>query len=451
STPASNKQELSSTPTFPKRPFWRQRNTGQQSSLPTAPAKNQTSTQTTAPVENQTSTQTTAPTTEESESSPLSDQTKITYQISRDTYVLPAGTKEVQPGCFVIDRQETETEAGFCPTCKRSEENNSVLNFLTQSHSFVNSIQNYLKKVVVSSKDKIEKQTDGEGSDVQKICSPEISLKAIINNFNKTCPSPYNNNFKKFFKKAHCKSCKKGIPVELMLAMMSIESAGRCQAFAGNAFENSTGLFQVDGRQHGCRDEKGDTYKKNTQDNLQCLKDPINNLNKATHILVDRYKKTNPGSVSKGQCKNWMSLSPAERDSWRRGVSAYNGGPGWVTRAIKSARDQRTLQDTNYLSGTHKHIELRDKLDTASWEELRLFYFIEKLSPGNLGSRNLPECKNFLERDGGGTGRQLCLTVSNLAHTEAVLGRELKGSMGMVEIWSQYKAQFLKKHPVTCR
>ena len=335
--------------------------------------------------------------------------------------------------------------------CNRSEENNTVFNSLIKDQSFVTSLQRYLKKVSESSKNKIQNQTIGNTSNITKICAPETSLKAIIKNFKKTCPIPYKNNFKKFFKKVHCESCQKGVPVELMMSMMSIESAGKCPAKNNTEYEGSAGLFQVNGKVHQCQDETGKIYQTGTSNNLQCLKNPVNNLNKALDILVDHYDKTNPGSVSKGQCKNWLSLSPAERDSWRRGVSAYNGGAGWVARAVMSARNTRTLTDTNYLIGTHKKLDPEAKNDTASWEELRSFYFIEKLSPSNLGNKELPECKNLLEKDQGGSGRQLCLTVSNLAHTEAVLGRELTGSMGMVEIWSQYKTQFFKKYSSTCR
>ena len=375
----------------------------------------------------------------------------LLFQTVRQTTALPATTKEVKPGCFIINKQEAlNTEAGFCAECVRHKDSSPVLDSLIEDQSFVSSLTNYLKKVTKGAKDKIGKQTLRSESNIEKICSPEISLKAVINNFNKTCPSPYKNNFKDFFKKAHCKSCQKGVPVELMMSMMSIESAGRCPAVAQNQLENSAGLFQVDGRQHQCLNEKGQAYNRRTQANLRCLKNPVNNLNKALDILVDHYGKTNPKAVSKGQCKNWMSLNPKERDSWRRGVSAYNGGPGWLTRAIKSARDQRTLSNTTYLFGTHRNQNLTEKSDTASWEELRAFYFIEKLAPVNSRSRRLPECKSFLEKDRGGTGRQLCLTVSNLAHTEAVLGREIKGSVGMVEIWSQYKRKFLKKYPISC-
>ena len=373
-------------------------------------------------------------------------QANLSYQTVRDTNVLPSTIKEMEPGCFVINKTETntQTEAGFCFDCN-SEEENSVLTALAQKQNLLDSLQNYLYRVSKSSQDKITKHTVGNLSNNKQICSPEISLQAIINNFNETCPPPYKNNFSAFFKKAHCESCEKGVPSEIMLAMMSLESAGICQAMSDNRFEKSSGLFQVDGNQHQCRDEKGKIYKRKTKSNLQCLKNPINNLNKSIDILRDHYQKVNPTGVSQKKCKNWVDMKPKERDAWRRGVSAYNGGPGWVTRAIKSVRDNQILSGTSHLIGTHKSSHSRKyKNDTASWEDLRAFYFIEKLSQKR---GKLPACNSFLERDSGGSGRQICLTVSNLAHTEAVLGREVKGSPpGMIEIWSQYK----RNNPVKC-
>ena len=141
---------------------------------------------------------------------------------------------------------------------------------------------------------------------------------------------------------------------------------------------------------------KEEFYRRNTPANLQCFKDPINNLNKGIDILFNHYGEVNANSTS--QCKSWLEMTLSERDAWRRGVSAYNGGPGWVTRAIESVRDRRTLVNTDYLTGTHKKINSRYKNDTASWEQLRVYYFAEKLSPGNTT----------------GSGRRLDFTVSNL-------------------------------------
>ena len=368
------------------------------------------------------------------------------YTTAKATQAFSATTREVQPGCFIIDKP-TETEAGFCFDCVRGQsEDEPVLSSLVENKSLWSGIKQWMSKVVLGSKKKVTAQTVSSTDSTSKICSPEISLKAIIKNFNQTCPPPYKNNFENFFTEAYCKSCRRGVPSEIMFAMMSIESAGRCAATAKNSNENSAGLFQVNAQVHQCSDSNGQTYTKNTPANLQCLVDPINNLNKGIDILFDHYQQVNAQVIDSSQCKSWLNMTEPERDSWRRGVSAYNGGPGWVTRAIKSVRNKQTLEDTSYLVGAHKQRNSEYKNDDASWEKLRVYYFIEKFSQG------VSEDSQCGSKGGEkGTGRKLNCTISNLAHTEAVLGRNVKSSVpAMVDIWSQYKQKFLKDNKVTC-
>ena len=75
----------------------------------------------------------------------------------------------------------------------------------------------------------------------------------------------------------------------------------------------------------------------------------------------------------------------------------------------------------------------RARKSTVSWEELRRYFLMEKLLQG--------------DKEGYKTGRKNSATLSNLAHVEAVLGREAKGSPpGVVEYWSQY----VKDNPKEC-
>ena len=356
----------------------------------------------------------------------------------RNTVGLPATTKKVPPGCFVIDKPE-ETEAkGPCIECEKKgqEGSASVLFSLGRDPQFRAYLDGYLKKVTASSARKVQAQTVVSGSSVQKICAPEISLKEIIKNFNRTCPEPYKNNFEGFFKTAYCESCKKGIPPEIMMAKISIESAGKCPAEAKNEHENSVGIAQNNARVHQCHDHRtGKTHQRNTEANRECFKDPINSMNSGVDILFKYYNKANPNPIETSQCKSWLEMNPTERDSWRKAVSDYNGGPGWRSRAITSVRNRQTLISTQYLSGTHKTVKDEYKTDSLSWEELRVAYFVEKV---------VQQMKTGSTK---GTGRKLSLTISNLAHTEAILGRNVKTpAPAMVEIWSQ----FLKKNEVSC-
>ncbi len=352
------------------------------------------------------------------------------FETAQDGYAVPATREEPKKGgeeeeCLSLEGIE-DTEAGFCAECTKDS---SALSLLVKE-GFLSKIKTKLKEVRQKVIGKIKNTIL-----ISQICSPKTSLKLIIQNFNRTCPG----EFKDFFKKAYCESCKKGVPPEIMMAMMSIESAGNCPATASNEREESAGLFQVNSRVHQCRNLKGHAHEMGTASNLKCLKNPINNLNSAVKILVsDSYNKVNPQPLKTGQCPSWQSLPEDEKDGWRRGVSAYNSGAMWVVRAIQAVRDRRTLEDTRYLVKSSDRWKY--KKDKASWEELREFYFVEKFSPGNKRSRS-----------GKTTGRQLKWTVSNLAHTEAVLGRsgEVSG-LSMVNLWDQYTNKFLRENKNPC-
>ena len=190
------------------------------------------------------------------------------YRIKKDTIALPAsGGKKVKSGCFRVNKIDVQTEASFCPKCIRDIPENEYFKSLLKDKSLFSKLKNYLSKVKTKTASKVNAQILGNlsGDGVNQICSPLIQLGAIINNFESTC-SPYKQNgkgFKKFFGESLCKSCEKGIPIELMMGMMSIESAGKCKAINRKG-ENSAGLFQVDSNQHSCK--KG--YKKGNRRKL---------------------------------------------------------------------------------------------------------------------------------------------------------------------------------------
>lgn len=363
------------------------------------------------------------------------------FVVEKPTVALPATVKEVKSGCFSIDKTETNTEASFnydCRDCLNQEED-PVLSVLVTDPEFVQALDEKHREVARSAAKKVTAQTDLDNEDaVTKICSPELSLETIIGNFN---DEKYGCGitFDSFFQKAYCESCKKGIPPEIMMAMMSIESGGKCNAEGtiGRKGERSIGLFQIESNSHQCGSHEIGSVK-----NRACLKDPIINLNKGIEILFDHYGDVNPQPPDTSQCSSWNNLNSVQKDAWRRGVSAYNGGPGWVTRAIESGRNRQTIEDTGYLENTHINMNTEYKHDTIDWEKLRAYYFIEKLSPGNkTGTGRNDQLK---QED----GTLLDLTVSNIAHTEAVLGRNVATTTpGMVEIWGQYVT---KNKPASC-
>ena len=287
-----------------------------------------------------------------------------------------------------------------------------------------------------------------------KICSPDITLKKIVKNFNKTCPY----KFKDFFKKIYCKACEKqGVPAEIMLSMMTIESAGDCKAKGDG--DGSVGPFQINAKVHQCHIN----YAVNSEENKKCLEDPDKNLEFGIGDVKNKYNAVNSEKSWKAGCSKWSELDSEEknqckeenktknecerekRDKWRRAVAAYNGGEGWLDRAVQSmegdfknntAEGRDFYKNTKDLEWGHKgRFAGRARQSKVSWEELRVYLFMERLLPENTR----------------GTGRKTENTLSNLAHVEAVLGRENKEgqiSAGIVDYWEEY----VKKHgkSLTC-
>ena len=346
-----------------------------------------------------------------------SDTGSRQYETNKATPALPAqAVKEIKEGCFVIDKQiDAGTEAHFCEECIKDTDKNKNFIALMETGDFLTKLKDHLSTVMSDSRKKVIAQIAGEtlsNDGKTEICSPNTHLKYIIQNFEDTCQ--YKGGFKQFFKDKLCESCKKGIPMELMTAMMSIESGGRCTAI-NNDGEKSAGLFQIDGKQHQCTPD----HTKGSTKNTTCLKKINNNWSNSIDILSSIFKQTN-GKKPDRPCSDWLSMTPKQRDTFRRAVSGYNGGAGWVTQSLYYGRENPSSYTTNKRGDR--------KTDKASWEELRAFYFITQFKYKR--------------------GRKLDNTLKNLAHTEAVLGREVKNSPpGMIEIWSQYKSNFLKNNP----
>ena len=364
-------------------------------------------------------------------------------------------TYESKHGCVEVG-ENTETEAEHCVTCDTNEKEP----VLSQLGSLQEGISAFLKKATALSQTKIKsKVTPGEvikvsREDPTQVCSPEKIFKAVIDNFNRTCKTDQGKrvNFDDFFKTAYCDACKQGIPPELMFAMMSIESTGDCKAKLANSRETSKGLIQVNSQEWGCRDSQGNWYKEGRSG--ACLNDPYNNFRQGTHVLLDHYARVNPdkdlsqdfgfSSPETSLCKDWTNMSNKEKDGWRRAVSAYNGGVKWLRRAIMSVRDERTLEGTGYLIGQNPK---KYRHDSADWEQVRSYIFVEKV---RQGVSQLGGCSET-EKEGG-SGRRLGCALSNVAHTEAVLGRNNSSFPSMIDMWTQYKPylELKKNYPKSC-
>ncbi len=315
-------------------------------------------------------------------------------------------TKEILEGCVVIDK----VQSGFCFDCDTP---NNIKQVETE-------IKDLLQKVNT----KRRRNISGKGIRDSKICHPNTSLRNVIRNFNNTCRP---EQFNKFFEKIYCDSCQNGVPPEVMLAMMTVESSGKCGSVNRSRVENSVGLFQINSRQHNCTSR----HRRRSKANWNCLMKPVNNLRKSLSILKNFFRKVNDTSQTKlvSSCEtNWTQLSPQTRDAYRKAMSAYNGGNIWIDRAVQVVENIRNLNNSKLGKYNRDAIQGVAKLSDANWEQLRVYYFVEKLN-----SRHGRAPKN---------------TISNLAYTEAILGREASGSpRGVVEHWVQY---IRKNKPKKC-
>ena len=328
---------------------------------------------------------------------PSGDSTQSTaktplYRVKQDTIALPATIKEIQPGCFVINKPESKTEGGYCFEC----------DIIKEKGSRESEIIGFFKSASDRVKTKIHNNTYTHGKDIEtKICSPENSLKAVIGgdnkigNFKRTCKK----DFSDFFSQNYCEVCKKGIPPAVTFALMTIESSGKCKSVGTSGHnEESVGLFQINQNTHQCTPN----HERGTPENAKCLMKIDNNFQASINILIEKYNYLNqPNVQTHGKCKSWLKIPDHEREAWRRAVSGYNSGEGHVKQVL----DDIAEKEPKYTK-------------PIIWEELRAFYF---KYPGRRAKKHVKW---------------------NLAYTEAILGREVSsnvyGGRGAVEIWEQY-------------
>ena len=362
-------------------------------------------------------------------------------------------TKELS-GCVEVENDSMD-DLEAKAVCEDCYQGNPHLRGILQKTGALEKVVTFFKSVArggMEDRSGYSERIGGKLAGTQ-ICSPGEALKLIISNFN-TNEGCKPMKFDKFVKKTYCRSCnEQGIPPEIILSMTTIESAGKCDARGDD--DGSMGLLQVNSRDHKC-----EGYTAGTKKNKECLMNPDTNVRHGMSLLKKGYNAVNPKKSWKKPCSRWSQLGFKERDRLRRAVAAYNGnGGGWINRAVQSiegnvddstgkAIGRNPYEDTmKDLNKKHLGSSLagRARKSNASWEELRIYFIMEKLLPGNVEQRN-----NAGEIIRGKTGRQDKNTLSNLAHTEAVLGRENeKGRIlpGIVDYWEEY----LKTHkPKTC-
>ena len=244
-----------------------------------------------------------------------------------------------------------------------------------------------------------------------------VREEQIIANFNRNCPM----NFTDFKSELQKRSCEKGIPPAVILAMMSVESSGRCTVKGDGS--RSIGLFQINTDYHTdfpaeCSPPLASHPKQSISvlnTSHQCLENPLVNLNKSIEILTANYSSVNEGRPpQQNQCTN---VSDENLDRWRKAVAAYNGG----SKRIQSINrlTQRPPQGWEPLSNWNQ---------ISEWEKMRAHYF-------NCQRRDAQS----VCRQGNDGAEIFNASINNLAHTELVLGRSFSDSSFFTE-WNNFLA-----------
>lgn len=239
--------------------------------------------------------------------------------------------------------------------------------------------------------------------------SSGLYMRNVIKNFNRTCGM----SFSHFARELNHRAKIHGVPADLLMSMMTLESSGNCKAVGDKG--RAVGLFQI-------------THNR-SRFNFSQLRNPLANLSEAIRILKQKaHSLTRSQSRFGRQIYNGFSpaglknangtWSPA---AWRLAASAYNGGELWVLRA------KRDLEQFNRKHRTH--------LNPYNWEDLRPFYMRRHLDRYRGGHSHF-----FGERTS--TGRSESNALINLSYAETAVPRSGASQGSLTANWSTYIRQF---------
>lgn len=277
--------------------------------------------------------------------------------------------------------------------------------------------------------------------------------------------------FDKYNKIIKVKSKKKSIPHDLMLALMSQESSGRCEVSATDS-GHSSGLFQINVMEslsteflaphcpailscHGKRSCEKVVIETQCLDKVKkSVFNPITNLDLALDLISEKFRSLNNQAPSEFS-DSFNTLSKSEQDRWRKTMSGYNGGGAHV----KNAKSQ--IDDFNKEFGTD--------LDPEDWQTRRAFLLKNLMSAQyeyqEKENRNIvQDCdKHFLKAGyrqsyigqkefkdklksskafgvaGYKDWRHVCFSRSNVTFVDTMLGSGLKHSPpSRIDEWNKY-------------
>lgn len=251
-------------------------------------------------------------------------------------------------------------------------------------------------------------------------------LEHINRNFAQTCGFALSE----FMPILRAEAQRNGVPAEILLSIMTIESSGQCFPPANLEHDDtrSFGLFGINSSSSkfpSCTRAQTQAIHALEASQLasgpRCLQNPAINLQEAIRVLKSkRDAVTQPATKIKGVSYRGFDASKmSENDRWRLAVSAYNGGETWVLRAKKD------LEDFNARWGT--------SLQAENWEDLRVFYLRRHLS------RSKGAQQHFFGNNR--SGRKEIFARLNLAYTENTVPRDPQhrtaGVESLREIWDR--------------
>jgi hypothetical protein len=283
------------------------------------------------------------------------------------------------PSVFANASSKTDTEAKTCLGDCQSQNN------FTQK--IRQTLGSQLLKLKNTSNTLQRSKHSGDGFD------------AIAKNFERTCFGLKFDDFVNYIQKS---TPEKNIPSEVMLGIMTQESAGICHALGDKrASSKSVGLFQLNTgtvthidpcTRSQLQALNGKSIEQMASErSLRCLQNPAVNLQAGMDVFLNKYREVNktlPASST------WETMSLTEKDNFRKALSAYNGGALWVNIAQSDIRYAKDKFD----------IDLKN-----DWETMRLFMFRHRLRENGYVGKNKTRATKW--------------ELSNVAYVDAILGR----------------------------
>ena len=250
-------------------------------------------------------------------------QVEITEPVSAVSgRVFSGAAAEAEKGLWQCATTDQSGDSRFCESCESfvsSDEGQGIL-------EDVETIRKGIRDVGEKTKKKLKAQL---GKKEGVICSPEAGhVGGILRSFNcrcnpaytigKRCPSSYkcgHKPFEEFFPKAFCESCAQGVPLEIMLSIMHIESSGRCKVLNTAGDEVSAGLFQINSQVHSCGNNEPKTFA-----NKKCFLNlpPHGILKYAVKILKEKYKNNEQQASGKREVSQGSEVEGSGAGGKRR-------------------------------------------------------------------------------------------------------------------------------------